>query len=82
MAIQDLESQNDDLKALLSQATSRADEKELAIFEMEEKLEALNSKKEEEDKGMWKWYILQVNPDLRDNFLWPKAVFRLEKNSI
>ena len=48
---QDLESQNEELKALLTQATSRADEKELQIFEMEEKLELLSAQKEENEKG-------------------------------
>ena len=40
--IHNMDNQEEELKALLSQATSRADEKDLLIFEMEEKVETLN----------------------------------------
>jgi uncharacterized small protein (DUF1192 family) len=37
-----MDSQCDELNALLTQATSRADEKELLVFELEEQIEKLN----------------------------------------
>jgi uncharacterized small protein (DUF1192 family) len=40
--IRDMDSQCDELNALLTQATSRADEKELLVFELEEQIEKLN----------------------------------------
>ena len=49
--VQDLDHQGDELKALLSQATSRADEKELLIFEMEEKVETLSVQLEQYKAG-------------------------------
>ena len=65
--IQDLDKEGDELKALLSQATSRADEKELLIFEMEEKLETLNVQLEEYKSGRDIFYctfitIIPVDP--------------------
>ena len=65
--IQDLDKEGDELKALLSQATSRADEKELLIFEMEEKLETLNVQLEEYKSGKGIFYgtfitIIPVDP--------------------
>ena len=51
--VQDLDHQGDELKALLSQATSRADEKELLIFEMEEKVETLSVQLEQYKAGKY-----------------------------
>ena len=51
--VQDLDHQGDELKALLSQATSRADEKELLIFEMEEKVETLSVQMEQYKAGKY-----------------------------
>ena len=46
-----MDHQGEELKALLSQATSRADEKELLIFEMEEKLEIQSVQLEDYKNG-------------------------------
>ena len=56
--VQDLDHQSDELKALLSQATSRADEKELLIFEMEEKVETLSVQLEQYKAG--KYFLMAI----------------------
>ena len=56
--VQDLDHQGDELKALLSQATSRADEKELLIFEMEEKVETLSVQLEQYKAG--KYFLMDI----------------------
>ena len=56
--VQDLDHQGDELKALLSQATSRADEKELLIFEMEEKVETLSVQLEQYKAG--KYFLMAI----------------------
>ena len=52
--IHNMDNQEEELKALLSQANSRVEEKELLIFEMEEKVETLNVELEQIKKGMYK----------------------------
>ena len=56
--VQDLDHQGEELKALLSQATSRADEKELLIFEMEEKVETLSVQLEQYKAG--KYFLMDI----------------------
>ena len=51
--IHNMDNQEEELKALLSQATSRADEKDLLIFEMEEKVETLNVELEQIKTGTY-----------------------------
>ena len=51
---EDLEKEVDELKQLLSEANSRSDEKELLVFELEEKVEKLTAEIEEKNKGMYK----------------------------
>ena len=53
-----MDHQGDELKALLSQATSRADEKELLIFEMEEKVETLSVQLEQYKAG--KYFLMDI----------------------
>lgn len=45
----------DELKQLLSEANSRSDEKELLVFELEEKVEKLTAEIEEKKRGMYRW---------------------------
>ena len=59
--IQDMKNEGDELKALLSQATSRTDEKETHMFEMEEKLLNLNVQLEE-----YKENIESLNVQLKE----------------
>ena len=49
---EDLEKEVDELKQLLSEANSRSDEKELLVFELEEKVEKLTADIEEKNRGM------------------------------
>ena len=63
--IQDLDHQGDELKALLSQATSRADEKELLVFEMEEKVETLSVQLEQYKAG--KYFLMDFITYKRQN---------------
>ena len=51
---EELEKEVDELKQLLSEANSRSDEKELLVFELEEKVEKLTAEIEEKNKGMYK----------------------------
>ena len=55
---EDLEKEVDELKQLLSEANSRSDEKDLLVFELEEKVEKLTAEIEEKNIGM---YILHYN---------------------
>ena len=50
---EDLEKEVDELKQLLSEANSRSDEKELLVFELEEKVEKLTADIEEKNRGMY-----------------------------
>ena len=52
---EDLEKEVDELKQLLSEANSRSDEKELLVFELEEKVEKLTAEIEEKKRGMYRW---------------------------
>ena len=52
---EDLEKEVDELKQLLSEANSRSDEKELLVFELEEKVEKLTAEIEEKKRGMYLW---------------------------